>query len=73
MAVSANASETGISGVCVGIKGTRVGLEGTPPIGVGVKYCPHNDSFDVQDASKRDATTSEAVPWTKMPMMRFTS
>jgi hypothetical protein len=45
--------------------GTRVEVGGMPPGGVGVKYCPHNEAFPVQDASKNDATIIE-------PISRFT-
>jgi hypothetical protein len=53
--VSAMASKAMGSVVCVGITATGVEVGGMPPGGVGVKYCPHNEAFPEQDASKNDA------------------
>jgi hypothetical protein len=59
--VSATASNTDISGVCVGMMGTGVDEGRMPPGGVGVKYCPHNEPFPAQDANKKDVAIIKPI------------
>ena len=45
----------GSTGIGVSVKavvGIGDGVEGTPPSGVGVVYCPHKDAFPTQEASR---------------------
>jgi hypothetical protein len=59
--VSATASKTDASGVCVGITGVDVG--GMPPSGVGVRYCPHKEAFPPHAgaANKKDAAIIKLI------------
>jgi len=53
-------------GVCVTTTaGAGEDVEGIPPNGVGVAYCPHKEAFPPQDASKKEAAI-------KKPISRFT-
>ena len=49
----------GIAIVVVAGAGEEVG--GTPPNGVGVAYCPHNEAFPPQADSKKEAAIKELI------------
>jgi len=53
-------------GVCVGITAVE---EGSPPGGVGVRYCPHKDASPTQDAIRKEtAITRTKIRFTVRPL-----
>jgi hypothetical protein len=49
-------------GVVVGmITGAGEAVGGSPPSGVGVKYCPHKEAFPAQEASRKEAAIKKLV------------
>jgi hypothetical protein len=47
--------------VSVTIAGTVEEAVGMPPSGVGVAYCPHNEAFPPQAASKKEAAIKKLI------------
>jgi len=45
----------------VAMAGMEGEVVGTPPSGVGVAYCPHNEAFPPQDASKKEAAIKALI------------
>jgi hypothetical protein len=51
-----------VAGVCVATTaGAGEEVDGFPPNGVGVVYCPHREALPAQDASKKEAVIKKLI------------